>query len=83
MKSFHATLARENGFTLIEALVAMVVLTIGILSVYAMQITSINSNSKSSHVTYASNWAAQRIEQIISTPYDDLVDTDGDGTVKM
>ena len=80
MKLFPAAIKSQNGFTLIEALVAMVVLTIGILSIYSMQIFAINSNSKASHVTIASNWAAERVEQITSTPYDDLLDIDGDGT---
>lgn len=76
-----SNLVRDGrGFTLIEAMVAMMVLTIGILAVYMMQINAIDGNYRSSHVTIASNWAAQRIEQIISMPYDDLVDTDGDGT---
>jgi len=80
MKIFPTIFTNEDGFTLIEALVAMVVLTIGILSIYSMQISAIQGNSKASHVTIASNWAAERIEQIMSTPYDDLLDTDGDGT---
>ena len=80
MKRYPAALLNENGFTLIEALVAMVVLTIGILSIYSMQVVSIDSNSKSSHVTIASNSAAELVERIISTPHDDLIDSDGDGT---
>ena len=80
MKLLSAPLRREDGFTLIEALVAMVVLTIGILAVYSMQIFAIQSNSNSSNVTIASTWAATRVEQVIATSYDDLIDTDGDGT---
>jgi type IV pilus assembly protein PilV len=70
----------NKGFTLIEALVAMVVLSIGIFSLYTLQVTSIQNNSKASNITIASNWGAEKIEEIISTPYEDLIDTDGDGT---
>lgn len=71
----------QQGFTLIEVLVAMVVLTIGVLSLYSMQISSIDGNAKASRITTASTWAGDRIEQLLNLPYDDiqLRDTDLDG----
>lgn len=75
-------LDNENGFTLIEALIAMVVLAIGIFSLYSMQVTSIQNNSKASNITLASNWGAEKVEEILSLPYDNLIDTDGDGTAQ-
>jgi type IV pilus modification protein PilV len=56
----------EDGFTLIEVLVAMVVLTIGVLSLFAMQIGSIRSNSVANHMTDASTRGQDQIEQILS-----------------
>jgi prepilin-type N-terminal cleavage/methylation domain-containing protein len=72
----------ENGFTLIEVLIAIAVLSIGILAMQAMQGISIEENSKSSSISNKSNLAASRIEQIINLDYGDpsLDDTDGDGT---
>jgi len=70
----------EQGFTLIEALVAMLILTIGILSLMTLHSTLVKRNSNSSHITQASTWATNEIETIISTPYDELEDTDLDGT---
>ena len=72
------TLKAENGFTLIEALVAMVVLTIGILSLYSMQITSIHGNAKSSRITTAATWDMNQVERIIGMDYDDAtINADG------
>lgn len=69
----------ENGFTLIEALVAMCVLTIGILSLYTMHTTAITYNAKASTLSNGTNWAMEKMEELIETDYDDLEDTDNDG----
>lgn len=71
----------QRGFTLIEVLIAVVVLTIGILSVNAMQITSINGNLTANRVTESTSWSSDRIESLLSLDYDDaaLDDDDGDG----
>lgn len=72
----------QNGFTLIELLIALVIFAVGILGVGAMQITSIQGNSKGRLISEASNLAADQIEIILSRDYDhvDLIDNDGDGT---
>jgi prepilin-type N-terminal cleavage/methylation domain-containing protein len=90
MKNINKKLNSSNqGFTLIEVLVAIVVLTIGVLSLYAMQVSTINSNATAKIMTHNSNWASDRIEILISRPYDcspfmvnchDLDDVNGDGT---
>jgi len=76
------TLQTENGFTLIEALVAMVVLSIGIFSLYSMQLNGIRGNSKANTLTTAATWNADQVEQMIGVQYSDATvkDTDGDGT---
>jgi type IV pilus assembly protein PilV len=54
----------QNGFSLIEALVAMVVLTMGILGIAALQITSMRNTQGSyarSQATNLSNGLAERI----------------------
>jgi len=74
----------KKGFTLIELLIALVIFSVGILGVATMQTTSIKGNSKSRHISEASNLAADRIETFLSLDYDDalLADTDSDGTGK-
>ena len=82
--------ADQRGFTLIEALIAIVILIIGIISLYTMQVGAIHGNTRADSVSHLSNWATDRIEQMISdqTNYDELVqksvvgagcDADGDG----
>lgn len=72
----------DSGFTLIEVIIAIVILTIGILSVNAMQISSIQGNSSANLLTESSGWAQDRVEQIVGMKYDDLVDVNGNGTNK-
>ncbi len=78
------TLQSESGFTLIEALIAMVVLSLGIFALYSMQLNSVRGNSRASRLTTASTWNADQLEKIVGMQYSDtdLQDTDGDGTNK-
>lgn len=70
----------QKGFTLIEALVAMVILTIGILTLYTMQISAIRTNSHASHLTTAATWNSDQIERFVGMDIekDELKDTDND-----
>lgn len=77
-------LNNRSGFTLLEVLIALFIFSIGILGVNAMQLTSIQGNGKANRITEASSVAADRIEQILSMPYDsdtNLIDDDGDGLI--
>lgn len=87
--TINSKTTHNQGFTLIEVLVAIVVLTIGILSLYAMQVSAINSNVTADIMTHNSNWASDRIEILLNRAYDcnpfsvnchDLDDVNGDGT---
>ena len=72
----------NKGFTLIEALVALGVLTIGILTMYTMQTGSIRGNFRASQISTAAAWAAVRMEQLSALAYNDsqLDDVTIDGT---
>lgn len=72
----------QGGFTLIEAVIAMAILAIGILTLQTMQVMGIKGNSQASRITVGSTWAADRIEQIQVLDYGDVIlnDADGDGT---
>lgn len=74
MMNCFSTLHNNRGFTLLEAMIALFVLVVGIFALYSMQITAINGNSRAFRVTTASNWAADKIEEIIKLPYDELKD---------
>jgi type IV pilus assembly protein PilV len=59
----------QQGFTLIEVMIALVILAAGLLALMTMQIVSIKSNAFSSEMTYASMLAQSRLEQIRNMPY--------------
>lgn len=71
----------QKGFTLVEVLVAITVLTIGILGVAAMQYTSVGGNSLAVRITKASTWGGDSLETLIGRPYThaDLLDDNGNG----
>jgi len=60
----------QSGYTLIEILIAITIFAIGMLAVANMQILGIKGNATARVVTGASAWASDRIERIISLPYD-------------
>jgi hypothetical protein len=61
---------------------AVCIFSVGILAIYTMQLKSIDGNANAFAVNENSNWASNRIEQLLTLPYRDplLEDTDGDGT---
>jgi prepilin-type N-terminal cleavage/methylation domain-containing protein len=71
----------EKGFTLTEALVAMVVLSLGLLALESMHIAAIQVNTIASRLTQGTTLAQDRAEQLMALPYNDLVlaDTTGPG----
>ena len=56
----------ESGFTLIEALIALAVLTIGILALNAMQVSAIRGNSTSNSLSVATSVARDGFERLMS-----------------
>ena len=61
----------QNGFTLIEVIIAIFILTIGILGAAAMQVASIDGNSKANKLTEAATWGGNELETLMALPYDD------------
>jgi prepilin-type N-terminal cleavage/methylation domain-containing protein len=60
----------NGGFTLLEALFALAIFSIGILAIAGMQISSINGNSSARMQTEATTLAVERLEQLSGLPYD-------------
>ena len=61
----------EGGFTLIEVLMAMVILGIGLFSIAALQVHNMNYNSSSKKQTEGYTWAMDQVENILSYSYVD------------
>jgi type IV pilus assembly protein PilV len=63
---------QSQGFTLIEVMIALVILAGGLLALMTMQIVSIRANAFSSEMTYAGMLGQRRLEQVRNTAYDSL-----------
>lgn len=61
----------NNGFTLIEILIALAIFSIGILGVASMQIYSINYNSNSRILTEATTLGVDTMETLMILPLTD------------
>ena len=61
----------EAGFTLLEVIAAVSILTVGLLAVASMQAAAIQGNDKAYRVTEGATWAQNRIEALMGLPYDD------------
>jgi type IV pilus assembly protein PilV len=69
-------LTNSQGFTIIETLVAIVILVIGIFTLYSLHVTSIRYNASANAISSSSTWAADRIERILALDFDDPILTD-------
>ncbi len=72
----------ESGFTLIEILIAIAILAFGLLAVATMQVTGIRTNASANSMSQGLTLAQDKVEELMSLPYDhlDMLDSDGDGT---
>jgi len=73
----------NQGFTLIEVLIAVSIFAIGFLAVAAMQITANKSTRRSVEFTEATAIASDRMERLMALPYGDGQLLPGDYTDKQ
>lgn len=59
----------NQGFSLIEVLIAMAIFAIGVGGLYSMQLTSTKGNTKANQQTGAVVVATQVVEQLMGTSY--------------
>ena len=68
-KTMRTMMFTVDGFTLIEVMIAMVILGIGILAVVGLQTRNMSYNSSSKRQTEAYTWAMDQIERLLALPY--------------
>ncbi|MGD9160533.1 MAG: prepilin-type N-terminal cleavage/methylation domain-containing protein [Desulfobacteraceae bacterium] len=85
LKENHKTVKRvkgNEGFTLLEVIMAISILTIGLLAVASLQINAMRGNSMSMDYTESTERVQDRVEKLLNLDIGDaaLADSDGDGT---
>ena len=71
-------LIRDKGFTLIEVLIAIVVLSVALLALAGLQIISIRGNSFGNHMTEAITLAKDMMEEVKDTEWEHIGDMSDD-----
>lgn len=64
VKAMASRVRQEQGFTLIEAMMSVVILAIGLIGLAGMTTVSFTRNADSSDVTIATNLAAEMVERM-------------------
>ncbi len=60
----------EGGFTLLEVIIAISILSVGLLAVASMQVAAIHGNSFAYDISEAVTLAQDRMEYLSSLPFD-------------
>jgi len=72
-ESQMGTLKKENGYTLIEVLIALTIFAVGLLAVAGMQTAAVRMNSTAGKLTNLSTWGMDKIEELSTLPYSDPI----------
>jgi type IV pilus assembly protein PilV len=77
----------DKGFTLLEVMIAIVIMAIGLLGAAAMQMNAINGNAFGMKLTEATERVEDKIELLRNVYYDEIVNeneaTDADGFTRQ
>ena len=71
----------EKGFTLMEVLIAMTILSVGLLAIASMQISAIQVTGGAKSISKGATWAEDRLEMLSSLSYADTLLNDTAGGV--
>jgi prepilin-type N-terminal cleavage/methylation domain-containing protein len=71
---------KEEGYTLVEVLIALGILGFGLLAVATMQVTAIKTNARAGSLSHGTTLAQAKAEELMNLPYSGLSDTTGNGT---
>ena len=76
----HTNRMATRGMTLMEVMVALFILSIGILGVAQLQMTAIRGNSSANHISVAAMVAADQAETLLDMGFHDANLKDGTTT---
>jgi type IV pilus assembly protein PilV len=68
-----SSMSVEEGFTLIEIMITLVILSIGLFALAGLQVSAIKGNAFSKRMTAAVSIANQKLEQIKDTAYANIL----------
>ena len=71
----------SKGFSLLEVLIGLMILSIGMLGIAAMTTTSIQTNANANHLTEAMNIGQAQMEKLKITPWGTLANSPSPSTV--
>ena len=82
MSSRNMPKLKEEGFTLVEILIAIAILAFGLLAVATMQVRAIKTNAIASGISQGLTLGQAQVEELMNLGYSNpaLSETDGDGT---
>ena len=67
---------KNEGFTILEILIAITILAFGLLAIATMQVSSIKGNAQAIGITEGITLAQDKAEELMRLPYDDPADND-------
>ena len=76
----HRSLNNSKGFTLIEAMISILVISIGLLAITRMQISSINGNATAMNTMRATYATTALADRLLGLSYDDALVANGTDT---
>jgi type II secretory pathway pseudopilin PulG len=62
----------QSGFTLVEAMMAIIILVFGLIAVTNLMVVAANSNTTASQLTASSALCAQQMDSLKAVPFDTL-----------
>ncbi len=73
-------MARERGVTLIEVMLALMVLSIGALALVRLTVSGAQGTGVSTHMTHATILARSKLDELVRLPSTDAAISEGDHT---
>jgi type II secretion system protein I len=61
-----------NGFTLIEVLIALIILSFSLLALAGLMVTTTRNNSFGSHITEAATFAQDKLEELRAMRWENI-----------